>query len=94
MEEQKIPEAAPALVIGKPPMSLEGRYATMTMKNLEGECRRLTKKPKLDGALAEALLVVFFKTHNRGNDPYVLDSKTSAKKTYDMYKTTTSRPRA
>jgi len=82
-EEQKM-EVKP---IGKPPLSYEARLETLSWKNLEGECRKLSKKPKMEGALADALLIVFFKTHNKGNDPFMLDSNSLGKKTYDAYRT-------
>lgn len=71
---------------GKPPMSWEDRVKTMSWKNLEGECRRISRKPetKLSGALADALLIVLFKTHDKGNDPYMLEE--SEQSYYDIWK--------
>jgi len=72
-EEQKVPET-PA-VAGKPPMPWDKRVATLSWENLKGECNRISKKPetKLSGAIADVLLNVIFKTHNKGNDPYMLE---------------------
>ena len=76
-EEIKQPEP-----VGKPARPFADRLAKMSWKNLQGEANRLSKKPesKLGGAIADVLLTVFFKTHNKGNDPYMLELNNRDKK--------------
>ena len=74
--------------VPKTPLTYEQHLEKMSMRQLEQECRRLTKKPKLDGGIAELLLITIFKTHNQGNDPYILDSNSMEPKTYDCFKST------
>jgi hypothetical protein len=80
-EEQKVPA-----VVGKPPMPWEKRVETMSNKNLEGECRKIAKEAqgKINGALADVLLICFFKAPRGGNDPYMLETRTT--KFYDIWK--------
>lgn len=56
------------------------------MKNLKGECNRASKKlgPTIAGAIADILLVSFFHTHNKGNDPYMLERKSHNKNGYSF----------
>lgn len=86
MTEEQKPQTTPPPAVGKPPMSWENRVRTLSMKNLRGECNRISKNPetKLSGALADALLITVFKTHNKGNDPYGLERP--KEKNYDIWK--------
>jgi hypothetical protein len=80
-EEQK-----PVTTNFKPPMSWDERVKTMSMKNLSGECNRISKNPEslLSGALADVLLVTVFHKNNRGNDPYYLDHSSTKTKFFEI----------
>ena len=55
----------------------------MSWKNLQGEANRLSRsktESPLAGAIADILLVSFFKHNNRGNNPYCLELNQRDKK--------------
>jgi len=69
-------------IIGRRAKTLDERVEGMTWENLQGESNRMSKNPRnlLDGCIADILLTVFFKTHNKGNDPYMLELNRRDKK--------------
>ena len=69
-------------VIGKQPKSYQDRIKDMSWPDLQREADRISRAPesKLGGAIADVLLTVFFKTHNKGNDPYMLELNRRDKK--------------
>lgn len=69
-EETKAPNIV--LPSPKPPLSDEARFATLSQKSLVDECRRLTHKPKMEGAEAIIVLISLLKSFPSGDDPYVL----------------------
>ena len=74
--ELKIP-----IVVTPPPIKIkltyEQRLEKMTDEELARETDRISRDPKtnkLAGAYADVILLTIFKRHNKGNDPYMLDS--------------------
>lgn len=82
-EEKKV-QMAP--VSTKPQPTYEERISRMSDKQLAQEALRLARKPasKLAGALADILLITVFKTHDKGNDPYMLDYNSVTTKAFEI----------
>jgi len=74
-------ETKPEVIIPKP-TGYTDRVAKMSWPDLQREADRISRSPesKLGGAIADVLLTVFFKTHNKGNDPYMLELNNRDKK--------------
>jgi hypothetical protein len=84
-EEQNVPKPAP--VCGRPPMPWGDRVATMSTRTLEGECRKISRSNRnINGALADVLLICFFKKPISIDDPYTLRKRTRKAGGFDMWK--------
>lgn len=84
-EEQKVP--TPVTTNFNPPMTFEAQIPRMSWGQLKGECRKLARRPKLEGAEATVLSVAVFNDVLNINDPYCAQQKNQTKKTYDLYHT-------
>ena len=73
----------------KKELSYEAKLSRMSWLQLENEACRVSAKPesKLEGALADVLLIAFFKKSLNGNDPYHLDHDSQSTSYWDMYRT-------
>ena len=78
---------APITTNFNPPMSFEAQIPGMSWEQLRGECKKISKQPKIDGALATILSVAVFKDTLHKNDPYLAQQKTQTPKSYDCYRT-------
>lgn len=60
-----------------------------TTANLTGEAARISRSTtvsKLDGAIADILLITVFKKNVKGNDPYMTEKRSSKTKFLDLHK--------
>lgn len=76
--------------IGKPPMEYYARLSTLDDRSFIGEMRKKSRENRGAEPISAVIALVLMGDNAKGNDPYMLDSKSQKKKTYDMYQ---SKPR-
>lgn len=84
-EEIKDPTIEKAVVpyIGKPPMEYFKRLETLDTRSFIGEMKKKARENSA-AAISATITLVLLGANAKGNDPYMLDSKSQTKKTYEI----------
>ena len=74
-------EAVP--YIGKPPMEYFKRLETLDTRSFIGEMKKKARENSA-AAISATIVLVLLGENDKGNDPYMLDSKSQKPKTYEI----------